>query len=145
MENKKKIWKDRYRGKQVYRGKQAKDLGRSLPKTRIVTRGPNRPVVKLCSPYPRCFIFKCSEWIPAFFNLYDNSLPENQTKRGEIYSFSKNLKSFSLRFLFEKNRFPGDPQKHFGNSRRFRPLIVTVVSDLSRSKQEKDLERSLPW
>jgi hypothetical protein len=55
-------------------------------------RGPNRPVVKLCSPYPRCFLFKCSEWIPAFFNLYDQSRPENQTKRGESDSFRKILK-----------------------------------------------------
>ena len=60
-----------------------------------------------------------------FFNLYDKSRPETQTKRGEIDLFrtiSKvlvyNLESFSLRFLFEKDRFPGDPQKHFGNSRR---------------------------
>ncbi len=32
------------------------------------------------------------------------------------------LESFSLRCLFEKNRFPGDPQKHFGNSARYPPL-----------------------
>jgi hypothetical protein len=36
----------------------------------------------------------------------------------------KNLESFSLRFLFEKNRFPGDAQKHFGNSGR--PIYVCV-------------------
>jgi hypothetical protein len=53
------------------------------------------------------------------------SLPENQTKRGEI----KNLESFSLLFLFEKNRFPGDPQKckkHFRNSGRFGPLALEL-------------------
>jgi hypothetical protein len=61
-----------------------------------------------------------------FFNLYDKSRPENQTKRGEIDLFrtiskvlAYVLESFSLRCLFEKNRFPGDPQKHFGNSARY--------------------------
>ena len=34
---------------------------------------------------------------------------------------SNNLESFSLCFLFEKNRFPGDPQKHVGNSARYPP------------------------
>jgi len=29
--NKKKTWKDRYHGKHLYRGKQEKDLERSLP------------------------------------------------------------------------------------------------------------------
>ena len=33
-----------------------------------------------------------------------------------------NVESFSLRFLFEKSRFPGDPQKHLGNSARYPPL-----------------------
>ena len=33
-----------------------------------------------------------------------------------------NLESFSLRFLFERNRFPGDSQKHFGS---FVPLTPT--------------------
>ena len=93
-------------------------------------RGPNRPVVKSCSPYPRLLSFyvlgvdSC-----VFFYHYDKSRPENQTKRGEIDLFrtiSKFLvyvlESFSLRFLFEKNRFPGDPQKHYGNSGRLGPL-----------------------
>ena len=30
-----------------------------------LSRGEKRPVVKLCSPYPRCFLFKRSEWISA--------------------------------------------------------------------------------
>ncbi len=34
---------------------------------KMVARGPNRQVVKLCSPYPRLFFLKSSEWIPAFF------------------------------------------------------------------------------
>jgi hypothetical protein len=29
------------------------------------------------------FFFGSAEWIPVFFNLYDKSRPENQTKRGE--------------------------------------------------------------
>jgi len=58
----------------------------------------------------------------VFFNLYDKSRPENQTKRGEIDFFRTISKSFSLCFWFEKNRFPGDPQKHFGNSARYPPL-----------------------
>ncbi len=68
-----------------------------------------------------------------FFNLYDKSRPENQTKRGEIDLFrtiskvlAYVLESFSLRCLFEKNRFPGDPQKHFGNSARYPPLGTTA-------------------
>ena len=40
-----------------------------------------------------------------------------------------NLESFSLSFLFEKNRFPGDSQKHFRNSGRFGPLVRTSYSD----------------
>ena len=39
-------------------------------KARVDRRGPNRPVVKPCSPYPRCFLFKCSEWNPAFFLIF---------------------------------------------------------------------------
>ena len=50
----------------------------------VLRRGGKRPVVKLCSPY--CFnmlgVDSC-----VFFNLYDKSRPENQTKRGEIDFF----------------------------------------------------------
>ena len=35
------------------------------------------------------FFLNAPEWIPAFFNLYDKSRPENQTKRGEIDFFRK--------------------------------------------------------
>jgi hypothetical protein len=35
-----------------------------------VERGPNRPVVKLCSPYPRLFLFGITKsWIPFFVRI----------------------------------------------------------------------------
>jgi hypothetical protein len=73
-----------------------------------------------------CFLFKCSEWIPAFFNLYDKSRPENQTKRSEIDSFRIFLKVLVYVFV-RKESISGDPQKHFGNSRRFGPLLVSAT------------------
>ena len=102
----------------------------------IPMRGPNRPVVKkgkIMISLSSVILFKeARSGFLHFFNLYDKSQPENQTKRGEIDLFrtiSKVLiyvhESFSLRFWFEKNRFPGDPQKHFRNSGRFGPLPAT--------------------
>jgi hypothetical protein len=43
-----------------------------------------------------------------FFNLYDKSQPEHQTKRGEMILFEQSRWNSRL---FEKNRFPGPPQK----------------------------------
>ncbi len=115
----------------------------------IPTRGPNRPVVKkgkimfsLSSVILFWHYWNARSGFLRFFNLYDRSRPENLTKRGEIDSFriiSKvlvyNLESFSLRYLFEKIQFQGNPQKHFGNSRRFGPLIPTPEGRIDGSSQ----------
>ena len=58
-----------------------------------------------------------------FFNLYDKSLPENQTKRGEIDSFRTISKVLVYVFWSKRIDFRailrntlGTPQKHFRNS-----------------------------
>ena len=59
----------------------------------LPTRGPNRPVVKrgkIMFSLSRLFFF--GSGFLRFFNLYDKSRPENQTKRGEIDLFRKILK-----------------------------------------------------
>ena len=73
----------------------------------------------------------------CFFNLYDNSLPENQTKRGEIYPFRKILKVLVYVFCSKRS----DPQKHLGNygEARGNALFHRCVLEIARLHKGQSL------
>ena len=90
-------------------------------------RGWNRPVVKLCSPYPRLFFFGITEnarsGFMRFFNLYDKSRPENQTTRGEINSVRTLSKFLVYVFCSKRIDFRAILRNTLGTP-LFTPLLV---------------------
>ncbi len=94
---------------------------------------------------------KCGAWFDWEF-----STTKKQLKKCVLFHVKKHnyiivwFQSFSLRFLFEKNRFPGDPQKHIGNSARFRDDIIITryhsnrgVSSVSRCAADLEIAERL--
>ncbi len=65
-------------------------------------------------PLSQLFFLGSAEWIPAFFNLYDKSRPENQTKLGEIDPFRKVLKVLVYVFCSKSIDFRAILRNTFG-------------------------------
>ncbi len=106
------------------RGGEGVEFGMCSPKRFGLWRGPNRPVVNLCSPYPRLFFFGITSMlgVDSCVFLTFTTRVGLKTRLNGVNSIRFEQCRIRLRFVFEKNRFPGDPQKHFMNSSRFGPL-----------------------
>ena len=96
------------------------------PQTTVPRRGGKRPVVKGGKILFYLSRLICSEWIPAFFLIFTTRVGLKTRLNGVKSIRFEQCRKFWSCFLFEKNRFPGDPQKHLGNSARYPPLVPSL-------------------